>query len=224
MKKNNTTVVTTKSGTLVYVVGKYSDKPLRDKVGDQFVNYFNKNFTVKEQKQIGNIFYDLYNKDHFTMQHPNTINKEWLACTGTFTGKDAVKFNPLHKKMVDMYFRPHVRNDESAVTHELIHAKKFMTGIKNHNERKIDFEMVGRISEKGIDNIEHGYYFHPEGNPYLAKRKGLTLKKKGEIGKKGVYADRILLTGSKKKSLIGDPIVKEVDKKFKKSFFFKRTF
>jgi hypothetical protein len=158
------------------------------------------------------------------MQHPNTINKDWLACTGTFTGEDAKRLNPLHKKMVDMYFRPGRRDDESAVTHELIHAKKFMMGVKRHNEHKIDFEMVGRISERGIKNMHSGYYFHEEGNPHLAKKKELSLKEKGDIAKQGVFDDRILLTGSIKKSIKGKPAETKVDKTFRKSFFFKKKF
>ena len=50
---NNLTIVTTKSGTKVYVKGKSNDKRLRDRIGDRFVNVFNQNFTVQEQKQIG---------------------------------------------------------------------------------------------------------------------------------------------------------------------------
>jgi hypothetical protein len=225
-KKRNTTVLTTKSGTKVYVVGNYTDQEQRDREGDKFVNYYNNDFTEIEQQRIGNIYYDFLNEKHNTTQYPEAKprNKHWLAQTGTFTGKDAQKLNPRHEKMVDITFLPEVRNDESVIAHELIHAKKFMEGIKGHhqNERKIDFEMVGRITHHGIENIEHGYYFSPEGNPYLKRKKGISLKKKGEIAKQGVYDDRELLTGSLEKHMIGKPVEKKVHRKYPESFFFKR--
>lgn len=225
-KKENTTVLTTKSGTKVYVVGDYQDTEIRDREGNIFVNYFNRNFTDSEQKRIGNIYYDFLNKKHNTTQTPRAKmgKKDWLAQTGTFTGKAAQKLNPRHEKMVDITFQPYIRNDESIIAHELIHAKKFMEGIKGHhqNERKIDFEMVGRISHKGIDDIHHGYYFSPKGNPYLAKKRGTTLREKGKIAKQGVFDDRKLLTGSLEKNLIGKPVEKRVHKKFPESFFFKK--
>jgi hypothetical protein len=225
-KKENTTVVTTKSGTKVYVVGNYYDEKLRDRAGDIFVNYLNRNFTESEQKRIGNIYYDFLNEKHNTTQTPRAkvSKKGWLAQTGTFTGKDARELNPRHEKMVDVTFQPDIRNDESIISHEMIHAKKFMEGIKgNHqNERKIDFEMVGRISHKGIEDIHHGYYFSPEGNPSLKRKRGITLEKKGEIAKQGVFDDRRLLTGSLEKHMIGKPVEKRVHKKFPESFFFKK--
>lgn len=225
MTKNTMSIITTKSGTKVYVVGMHRDQKLRDVIGDRFVNYYNRNFTIKEQRQIGNIYYDMYNKDHTNTQVPYCSN-DWVACTGTFTGEDLKKLNPFHKKMVDMYFKSVVRDDESTITHEIIHAKKFMLGLKDnqHNERKIDFEAVGRISRKGIKDMQHGYYFHPTGNTSLAKKKDISIKKKGTIAKQGIIDDRILLTGSVNHSIIGKPIEKKVNKLFRKSFFFKKIF
>jgi hypothetical protein len=82
--------------------------------------------------------------------------------------------------------------------------------------------MVGRISQKGIKDMHHGYYFSPEGNPHLKRKRGISLKEKGEIAKQGVFDDRELLTGSLEKHMIGKPVEKKVHRKFPKSFFFKR--
>lgn len=228
MKKNNMSVITTKSGTKVYVVGTFKDKLLRDKIGDEFVNYFNRDFTIAEQKEIGNIYYDVYNRNNSLKQipRPKMNRAEWIAQTGTFTGDDAKKLNPGYPKMVDVSFKAEARDDEGAVTHELIHAKKFMGGIPGtrHNERKIDFEMVGRISPKGIHNLENGYYFSPEGNAALRSKRGITLQQKGEIAKRGVIDDRLLLTGSVRKQMIGKPIAERSNKLFRKSFFLKKKF
>jgi hypothetical protein len=101
----------------------------------------------------------------------------------------------------------------------------FLEGIKgrDQNERKIDFEAVGRVSEKGIHNIKHGYYFSPEGNRFLRSKKGISLAKKGEIAKQGAFDDRVLLTGSMDRQLIGKPIEDKANKLFRKSFFFKKV-
>lgn len=220
----NSTAVRTKSGTEVIVFGKAvkGNATLRSKVGDKFVNVYNRNFTVEEQKQIGNILYDLYenNPDSSsgTLRSKNTV-----AQTGTFTGEQAQEFNPHHKKMVDMQFAPDARYSEGTITHELIHAKKFMVGIKgrHHNERKIDFETIGRI--RSVSAMDHGYYFSPAGNPYLAKKR-IPLTKKREIVERGVRSDRILLTGALSKSITGKVAEQRVNRLFPRSFFFKRKF
>jgi hypothetical protein len=223
----NTTIFSTKSGTKVYVVGNNKDKRLRERVGEYFIKYFNRNFTINEQEQIGNIFYDTYNRYHNMVQNPpvRIDNKDWIAQTGTFSGPEAKQLNPRHKKMVDITFLPEAHDDETAITHEMIHARKFMRGVKGrfHNERQIDFEMIGRISQKGVKSIQNGYYFSPAGNPYLAQKQGVSLEKKGEIAKDGVMEDRRLLTGSVTKSVIGKPIEKKSNRLFRKSFFFKRV-
>jgi hypothetical protein len=224
LKKENTTIVRTKSGTKIYVHGNPNNQVQRDRAGDQFVNYYNRNFTKKEQLQIGNIWYDMFNKDHNATQSPPAKPNDWIAFTGTFTGIDARTLNK-RKKMVDLYINPHARNDEQAATHEMIHAKKFMTGVTQHNERKVDFEAIGRISRKAINNMRYGYYFSKsEGNPYLAKKRDLTYNQRDTIMHNGVKSDKILLTGSLSKNIIGKPVEKQVNKKFKKSFFFKRKF
>jgi hypothetical protein len=224
-RRNNTTTFTTKSGTKVYVVGDYVDQPVRDRAGNKFVAYFNRDFTIAEQRQIGNIYYDLYDKYHNTCPHDNMKKNNWVGKTSTFVGKEVNELNPRRKKMVDVTFTPDARNDESAVTHEMIHAMKFMEGIpgKKHNERKIDFEMIGRISRDGIKNMQFGYYLSPKGNPYLAKKRGVTLEEKGRIAQEGLFEDRRLLTGSLSKRVIGKPIENKSDELFRKSFFFKKV-
>lgn len=226
-ERENTTVVTTKSGTKVYVVGTYKDKRLRDRVGDRFVNVYNRNFTEREQRQVGNIYYDIYNRDNTAQTTPQPMkNDNRIAQTGTFCGPDARRLNPHRRKMVDTYFAPDVRHDEHTITHEMIHALKFMRGIKGrkHNERKVDFEAVGRLSYHGVRTTNHGYYFSPEGNPFLAKKRGMSLIRKGQIAQQGIFADRLLLTGSMNRSMKGKPIERRVNKMFRKSFFFKRSF
>jgi hypothetical protein len=206
----------TKSGTTVFVVG--GARQERIKALDYLLKYYNRNFTVAEQKTIGNIYYDL-----LAGTSKDSAGKT-IAETGTFVGKMAKAMNPTKKKMVDLYVSKDGRSSEHTITHELIHAKKFMSGITGdkHDERKIDFEAVGRVSRNGLkrENM-HGYYFSPLGNKTLAKKK-MSNSEKGEIAYKGVLDDRRLLTGSLNTNIVGINAEKKANKLFPKSFFNKK--
>ena len=208
----------TKSGTTVYVEG--GTKAERNKAMDYFLKYFNRDFTISEQRKIGSIWYDLK-----TNVSKNSKGKR-IAETGTFAGPDVKKLNPGKKKMVDLYVSKDGRESEYTLTHEMIHAKKFMSGIpgNKHNEKQIDFEAVGRISREGLKYKNmHGYYFDPSGNSNLAKMK-IPNKKKGQIAYQGVLDDRRLLTGSLNTSIIGNVAEKRAKELYSQSFFNKRAF
>lgn len=208
----------TKSGTTVFVVG--GARQERIKAMDYLLKYYNRNFTIAEQKTIGNIYYDL-----LAGTSKDSAGRT-IAETGTFVGEMAKKMNPTKKKMVDLYVAKDGRNSEHTITHELIHAKKFMSGITGdkHDERKIDFEAVGRVSRSGLEYKNmHGYYFSPLGNKALAKKK-MSNTEKGEVAYKGVLDDRKLLTGSLNTSIIGVKAEKTANKLFSKSFFNKKKF
>jgi hypothetical protein len=208
----------TKSGTTIFVVG--GAKQERNKALDYLLKFYNHNFTIGEQKTIGNIYYDL-----LAGTSKDSAGKH-IAETGTFVGEMAKKMNPAKKKMVDLYVSKDGRTSEHTITHELLHAKKFMSGITGdkHNEREIDFEAVGRVSRSGL-NYEnmHGYYFSPSGNKTLAKKK-IPIVEKGKIAHAGVLDDRRLLTGSLNTSIIGINAENKAKKLFPKSFFNRKKF
>jgi len=208
----------TKSGTIIYARG--GSREVRSRAIDDFLKYYNRDFTIQEQRTIGNIWYDVQTgKKKITGRKP-------IAETGTFVNKDIKTLNPGRKKMVDTTFAPDVRKDEPTIVHEMIHAKKFMQGIpgKRHNERKIDFEVIGRLSRSGLkDHMQHGhgYYYHPKGNRALAELQ-ISNQEKQKIASKGVLHDRNLLTGSINKSITGKTAVSRAETLFRQSFLNKR--
>lgn len=208
----------TKSGTTVFVVG--GARQERNKAMDFLLKYYNRNFTISEQKTIGNIYYDL-----LAGTSKDSAGKR-IAETGTFVGEMAKNMNPTKKKMVDLYVAKDGRSSELTITHEMIHAKKFMLGITGdkHDERKIDFEAVGRVSRNGLkyENM-HGYYFSPSVNKALAKKK-VPLADKRKIAYAGVLDDRKLLTGSLNTSIIGINAENTAKRLFPKSFFNRKKF
>jgi hypothetical protein len=114
------------------------------------------------------------------------------------------------------------KKDPGVIVHELIHAKLFMRGIhgSKQNEKKVDFETVGRLKKSGLMKKNSGYYYsRKEGNRNLPSRRD---PQRDKISFKGILHDRILLTGSVKKNIIGRPVEKRVDNRFRQSFFFKR--
>jgi hypothetical protein len=211
------TSVKTKSGTIVYAQG--GNRRARDFALDKFIKFYNRDFTIAEQKIIGNIWYN------YRTNVGKNLRGQRVAETGTFVGPDVKKFNPTKKKMVDVTFTKDTRGNESTIVHEMIHAKKFMQGIpgNKHNEKKIDFETIGRVSKNGFKNIETGTYFHPSGNTALAKTK-IPNTAKGEIAQREMIKDRKMLTGSINKSVTGKVAERRVDKLYKKSFFNKKKF
>jgi hypothetical protein len=231
----------TKSGTNVIVIGKTcskkgkkpkrSEDKILEKTGKQFVKIYDNNFTKQEQRQIGNIFYDFYNNKNTNAQISGKNKGRVGARTSYFAGERAEQLNPGYKKMIDMTFNHKAlkdKNKEISITHELIHAKKFMSGkpgsLWSHNEKKIEFETVGRVSEEGVLNYDHGYYWDPASVPLVKKadKEKWSNAKYNNLVKQGIKEDRILLTGSLVRHMIGKPIEKQVKQKFQKSFFLKK--
>lgn len=217
-ERPNATWFRTESGNRVYVVGttRKNNKPVRVRAGNAFVKVYNRNFTAREQREIGNIYYNI-------TEPPD--NKNFTADSSFERTKEWRKLNNNRQGIAVVRTAPDVRKDESVITHELIHVKTFTRhgyDQRKHNERKIDFEMVGRVSRKGLENMQHGYYWSHLGNQEL--RKGKYKGKRHEIIKRGIQHDRRLLTGSLNKSLIGKPVERKVNKLFKQSYFFKRSF
>ena len=211
------TSVKTKSGTIVYAQG--GDRRARDVALDKFIKFYNRDFTISEQKTIGNIWYN------YKTHKGKNLRGETVAETGTFVGPDAKKFNPNKKKMVDVTFTKDMRGNEYSIVHEMIHAKKFMMGVpgNKHDERKIDFEALGRVSLSGFKDIGTGTYFHPSGNSALAKLK-IPNTSKGSIAQKELVKDRKMLTGSLSNSIIGKTAERRTDKLFPQSFFNRKRF
>lgn len=207
----------TKSGTIVYAQG--GDRRARDIALDKFVKFYNRDFTILEQKTIGNIWYN------YKINKGKNLRRQTVAETRTFGGPDVKKFNPSKKKMVDVTFSKDTRGNEYTIVHEMIHAKKFMLGIpgNKHNEKKIDFEAMGRVSLNGFKNIETGTYFHPSGNSVLAKLK-IPNTSKESIAQKEMNKDRKMLTGSLSHSIIGKVAEKKTEELFPKSFFNRKKF
>jgi hypothetical protein len=232
----------TKSGTKVIVIGRRcpkkgkkpnrSEEKVMEKTGKQFVKVFYNNFTKNEQLQIGNIFYDFYNNKNTNAQISGKDKGKVGAKTSYFEGERAEQLNPGYKKMIDITFNHKALknfNKETSITHELIHAKKFMSGktgsLHHHNEKKTEFETVGRVSKKSVLNFDHGYYYDPKTVPLVkkAEKEKWSNKKYNNLISNGIQQDRILLTGSLEKHMIGKPIEKQVKKKFPESFFFKKS-
>lgn len=232
----------TKSGTKVYVIGKtcqkkgkkhnLSEEKLWKKTGKQFVKVYNNNFTKQEQHQIGNIFYDFYNNKNTNAQISSKNKKQTGARTSYFVGDRAEQLNPGYNKMIDMTFNHKALKKlsrENMITHELIHAKKFMSGKPNslwkHNEGETEFETVGRVSKEGILRFNYGYYHSPKACPLVkkAEKEKWSNTRFNNLVDQGIKDDRILLTGSLEKHMIGKPIEKQVKKKFPESFFFKKS-
>lgn len=214
----NATYYYTESGNKVYVVGtsRKNNKPVRVRVGKQFVKVYDKNFTAREQRMIGNLYYNI--------QEEPDQKRHFIADTGLSRSHEARRLNRGKGMMCEIRVAPDARDNEEIITHELIHAKTFMrhrsSDHSKHNERKIDYEAVGRVSPQGLFAMQHGYYFSTLGNQEIGKRK--YKGRRNKIVSRGILHDRLLLTGSIKKSLIGKPVEKRVNKTFKRSFFFKR--
>jgi hypothetical protein len=217
-KYPNATLIQTKSGTQVIVVGSHhkGNRARRVKYGDKFVDVYNDNFTEKEQRRIGNIRYDLHNR---------MVNHMNVAECGRSTSPNAKKLNPRHGGMAQIGIRDSKKMNESVIVHELIHAKKFMAGIppSKHNEKKNDFETVGRISKRGLMQNTSGYYWSRKyGNKHMPTYKKVGAER-DRISSRGIRHDRILLTGSMDNRIKGKKVEERVDSRFKKSFFFKKN-
>jgi hypothetical protein len=185
------------------------------KYGDKFVDVYNDNFTEKEQRRIGNIHYDLSTR---------MVNPMNTAECGFHRSPSARKLNPGKGGIADIHIRDSKKMNESVIVHELIHAKKYSQGIppSKQNEKKNDFETVGRVSRRGLLQNTSGYYWSRKyGNKHMP-----TYKKAGaerdRISSRGIRHDRILLTGSLNNRIKGKILEERVNGRFKQSFFFKK--
>jgi hypothetical protein len=125
---------------------------------------------------------------------------------------------------------------ESDIVHELIHVRKIANGKlgqSHHNEQKIDFESIGRITKEGLKQTIspktpwNGTYYNinnefnkktHSGNPSLVNSK-LSTGQKLKIASKGIIHDRKLLTGSLNTNIVGKVASSRAEKLFPKSFF-----
>jgi hypothetical protein len=228
--KTKVKLLKTKSGTAVYVVGNpKSDYTFLNKVGQPVIQYYNKDFTVQEQRRIGNIFYDVYGNKNNEHQVP-LGQKDFNGRTSQVRGEVAKQLNCGKKKMIELFLTKSARDKESIIVHELVHAKNCINAThSNHencvNELRTDFEMVGRVTQKGLRKGKAGsiYTRHPtkQETKLIKENVGTTAKDKWQewraFLRQNVLDDRILITGSLKNQLKGKAIEDRVKKTFKQS-------
>lgn len=194
-----------KAGMKVFVIGGKSEEERLSR-GKPFVKYINSNYTVSELKSIGNVVYDLTSK----------IKKSWAAHSA-FLDVSQGNINHGRNKIFVVNFDSKHKNNEWAITHEMIHALKSINK-QPHNEKKIDFETVGRVSQNGLKITENnvGEYFSDK---RLKKDKTITKPKRRKILKEEIDHDRILLTGSLPKKITGVVAQKRSNSLYPQSFF-----
>lgn len=241
----------TKSGTRVILAGNTNLTQEKKRALEYFIKVYNKSFTTDEQKLIGNV---VYNYDKHSNNH---LEKDAYAATNFITSKSTVqKLNPGKSKMGAVTFSKESFNDEFAIIHEMIHVKKTLQGVPykkqltKTNEKKQDFETIGRISSGGLKNrigglqkaielnkqgkknirpipIPAGYYFDNNvSNQSLIKSipkkdQRKTLKLE-EAQLNGMLQDRKLLTGSLNTNIIGKVASSRAEKLYPQSFFNKK--
>lgn len=217
---------TTKSGTIIYVEGENATH--RKRALQYFLKVYNNDFSKEEQKKNGNLLYKLKSK----------IGIRHAAASATAAIPDKTerkKYQITGRMIFILTFTNESSKLESTITHELIHVRKYANNKfkrVDHNEGKIDFETVGRMSKEGLkQDISsktpyNGVYYNIDnkvlkqthyGNECLAKLK-LPRKQKFEIAAKGKLNDRKLLTGSINTNIVGNTAVTRTEKLFPKSF------
>jgi hypothetical protein len=223
IKDGGTTQGTTKSGTIIFVEGE--NEARRKRALQYFLKVYNNDFSTGEQKKNGNLVYELTSK--ITRKGFASASIGWPDKT------EKKKYHVSGRKIYILSFTDRSAKSEFAITHELVHTRKFAANIKGdkHDEQKIDFETVGRISKGGIKQTINpktpypGTYFtissndksHP-GNKYLYKLK-LPHDKKLKVASEGLVRDRKLLTGSINTNIVGRVASTRAEKLFPKSFF-----
>lgn len=234
------TFMKTKSGTKIYITDTNAPDAERQKARVEFLKIYNKTFTINEQKEIGNIVfnYDKYGKglnDKFTHAQFEQI-----------TNPSVVReMNPGKSRMAIITVSKDSYNDEYAIVHELLHARNFIRGMSKRkngsitNERKQDFETLGRITKQGFKKhlseaenaisldkqgkkrkkITFGGYYADDSNKNLVKMAGKDPKKQIAIAVDGIKRDRKLLTGSTNTNIIGKVASSRAEKLYPQSFF-----
>ena len=221
-----TTQGTTKSGTSIFIEGETATK--RKRALQYFLKVYNNDFSNAEQKKNGNLLYKL--KSKVGIKHAAAT-----ASCGIPNDTEKKKYHITGRKIYILQFTDRSSNMESDITHELIHVRKYANnkfGGINHNEQKIDFESVGRMTKKGIKQTINpktpwtGTYFNinnailkqtHSGNSDLGKLK-LPQDQKLKIASDGLLRDRKLLTGSLNTNIVGNIASSRAEKLFPKSF------
>jgi hypothetical protein len=210
----STTYDFTKAHQEVMAMGGKDEKTRETAIKD-LRKVYDRNFTANEQKQIGNILIDIDTKPikkfdaHSTRLIIKTNPQKGLALNH---GRYYITSIGYHKN----------KNTEGALTHELIHARKFGIKGEKHNEKKIDFERVGRVSGTSLRNDVMGYY-NDDKNINVKFARSVPIKKRIEVIKETMANDKKLLVGSVNKSGKGKKFVEKVEKLYPKSAFFQKT-
>ena len=219
-----TTQGVTKAGTTIYVEGE--NVIHRKRALQYFLKVYNNDFSTEEQKKNGNLVYKLTTRI--------TKMKHVAAYAGCKVPNktERKKYHVVGRKIYILGFSDSSSKMEADITHELIHIRKYANnklGKINHNEQKIDFESVGRMTEKGLKQTISkktpwtGSYYDvynnkiSSGNKDLAKLE-LPLKEKLKIASDGMIRDRKLLTGRIITNIVGNTAVERAEKLFPKSF------
>lgn len=216
----------TKSGNIIYIEGETAVR--RNRALKYFLKVYNNDFSKDEQKKNGNLLYKL--KSRVGIRHVAASAAAAIPAT-----MDRIKYHISGRRIFILTFTEESSKMESTITHELVHVRKYANNKlahKDHNEKKIDFETVGRISKEGLkQDISsktpyNGVYYNVDnkilkqthsGNECLAKLK-LPFDKKIEIAGRGKLHDRKLLTGSINTNIVGNTAVMRAEKLFPKSF------
>jgi hypothetical protein len=220
----------TKSGTIITVKGETENK--RKRALNEFIKVYNHDFTSEEQKLNGNLIYLLKNK----LELKGKQFKNAYAAAFQIRGSKSElkkKYGIYANRIYEIAFTDKSADDEHSIVHELIHIRKYHTDpfSANHDERKIDFEAVGRISRSGITQAINpktpwtGTYFSNEhtqsthiGNKKISNA-NIPRKLQIEAGIQGLIHDRKLLTGSLNKNITGKTATNRAKILFPKSYF-----
>ena len=227
-----TTTGKTKSGTIIYVQG--STEKYRKKALIIFLKIYNNGFSTFEQKRAGNLIY--YLKSNKQEKYRNGFASSGMV-KGSKSNELNIKYNTNRKVIPYVEFSTKSFNNEFAIIHELVHVRKDVVSGKinaKHDERKIDFETIGRISTLGLKKSINPktpnvgtYYIFKGGKTHsgnVSARKGLHGHELLKLGKSGVIHDRKLLTGSINTNIVGTTAVTRTKKLFPKSFFNQKSF
>lgn len=180
-----------KTGKNVYVGG--SDKKRRNALTNTVKNIMVHSFAASELKKMS-----LY----FDASHPSSANAAGECQTFTFhRGEKREKKHSIIRVAKG-------REREDVLIHEMVHARRHVMGdhVRDIDREEKETELESVIRMQFPARKVAGYYqFHPD---------GLDDNKRRNM----IVADRILATGSEKKSLKGKRAVKRTQEIYNKSF------
>ena len=180
-----------KTGKNVYVGG--SDKKRRNTLTNTVKNIMVHSFAASELKKMS-----LY----FDASHPSSANAAGECQTFTFNRGEK------HEKKHSIIRVAKGREQEDTLMHEMVHARRHAMGdhVRDIDREEKETELESVIRMQFPARKVTGYYqFHPD---------GLDDNKRRNM----IVADRILATGSEKKSLKGKRAVKRTQEIYNKSF------